>query len=98
MDPKQPKQLQEFLLTAARSASSAGSRVWTAVEPQLRQWGSQTRSLLRQYLDGGYDGSAAAPSPEAPSITFEGVAATFGGIPALSDVSGTFAPGSMSAV
>ena len=98
MDPKPSKQLPEFLLTAARGASSVGSTIWTTVEPRMRQWGSQTKSLLRQYLDGGYDGASTHPSATAPSITFDGMSATFGGVPALCDISGTFAPGSMSAV
>ena len=98
MDPRQPKQLPEFLLRALRGGASMGSAIWTTIEPRMRQWGSRTKSVLRQYLDGGYDGATTHQSATAPSITFEDVTTEFGGVPALCSVSGTFPSGSMSAV
>ncbi|TXL82148.1 ATP-binding cassette domain-containing protein [Vineibacter terrae] len=98
MSERHSRQLPESVGAALRGVSSAGAALWTSVEPRIRQWGAKARTRLRHYLDEGYalDGEAARPA--AASITFEGATAIFGDAPALRDISGTFAAGSMSAV
>ncbi len=98
MSERHSRQLPESVGAALRGASSAAAALWTSVEPQIRQWGANARTRLLHYLDEGYALNGEAARPAAASISFAGATAAFGDAPALCDISGTFAAGSMSAV